>query len=403
MDSYLARIAAEKRNIEALENQKKVQEYLIRIGELANVELEDNYRYSSGVKKKNKGFFLDDTLKRNLDNFLITAVDAKWDSVLILSGMEGSGKTIFSSAICKYLDPTFPGPLIDEGKTPRRRIDRVVFSPQDFFTAVDTAKPKQAIQFDEAILGLMAGDAGMSIQKMLMKKITLIRKKQLYIILVIPSIFSVRMPIAVQRSRYLIHTFSPDGITRGRFKFYNYPRKRALYIKGKRDYNQDSVEPNFMGSFANTNGLFYDEDEYDKKKEHAIQTLMDDSSGSKGVKSSKMYLKASSHRNLLLFYIRSLLEGSHESKQRLQKLIEYHSLYANAKKTTEMLNTPKLNKILKEIFGKHLNLSNRLLLEYLKQGETYAGGKGDLLDEEEPGEIGVINTPKEEEDAPKEE
>ena len=309
-----------------------------------------------------------------------------------------SGKTIFASTICKYVDPTFPGPLIDESKSPRRRPERIVFSPQDFYNAVDTAKPKQAIQFDEAILGLMAGDAGMSIQKMLMKKITLIRKKQLYIILVIPSIFSVRMPIAVQRSRYLIHTFSPDGITRGRFKFYNYPRKRNLYIKGKRDYNQDSVEPSFIGSFVNTNGLFYDEDEYDKKKEYAIQHMMDDKGGKKaGPKANKLYIKTAAQRNLLLLYFKNLIEGGHESKEKMQKLIEYHSLYSNAKKTTDMLNTPKFSKILSEVFGDHLKINSRSLLEYLKKGETYLASKGALLDEEEDetSEKGSKEEPKE--------
>jgi hypothetical protein len=278
-----------------------------------------------------------------------------------------SGKTTIASAISKYLDPTFPGELLNDG-THRRHPERIVFSAEQFSDAVRKSKPKQAIQFDEAILALMAGDAGSTIQKMLMKEITLIRKKQLYIVLVIPSIFSMRMPIAAQRSRFLIHTYSPNGIDRGYFKFYNYPTKRQLYIKGKKDFNQDCIEADFEGSFADTEGLFYDHGEYDKKKEHAIRAIAD--SGQRKVAGSDEY-KTVGQRNLLLYYIYTLLGDDQKGKEQLEKIVELHNQYATATKATEKFSVNKYNKWLKEVFGEHMSMSYTAVSDYLKDAVEY--------------------------------
>lgn len=282
--------------------------------------------------------------------------------------MEGSGKTTFGGAIAKYLDPTFPGPLIND-KTPRRRCDRIVFSPQQFFDAVDASEPKQSILFDEAILGLMAGDAGMNIQKMLMKKLTLIRKKQLYILMVIPSIFSMRMQIAVNRSRFLIHTYSPDGIRRGYFKFYNYPTKRMLYMKGKRDVNQDAVEADFRGTFVDTETLFYDQHEYDRKKEEAITNLTI-TPGKKGAMGGTNY-RTEGQRNLLLSFIYSIIEGTPIGKVQLEYLVQLHNQYAAATKSHDKLNPSKFRDYLEKTFGEHLKLSDGTVREYLKAAQEY--------------------------------
>lgn len=278
-----------------------------------------------------------------------------------------SGKTTFSGAISRYLDPTWPGELIDD-KSARRHCDRIVFSPQQFFDIVDSSEPKQAILFDEAILGLMGGDSGTHIQKMLMKKLTLIRKKQLYIIMVIPSIFSMRMQIAVNRSRFLIHTYTPDGIRRGYMKFYNYPTKRLLYMKGKRDVNQDAVEADFRGTFVDTESLFYSTHEYDVKKEAAINNLTLSSKGkSQGLKE----YKTEGQRNLLLSYIFSLLEGQPIGKQQLEYIVKLHNEFAQAVKPHDRLNPSKFKDFLDKTFGEHMEIGDATLREYLKKAAEY--------------------------------
>jgi len=367
-DSVYARVRAEKLNTESLLKQQEVIDYLARTGELKGVCLDEKFVYHSGNVKVNQGFFLEQTLKNNLDNYLIPAVALRWDGVFLITGIEGSGKTTFGATIAKYLDPTFPGERINE-KTARRHVDRIVFSPQQFFEAVDKSSPKQVIQFDEAILGLMAGDASMNIQKMLMKKLTLIRKKQLYIVMVIPSIFSMRMQIAVNRSRFLLHTYSPDGIKRGYFKFYNFPTKRMLYMKGKRDANQDAVTADFRGTFVDTEGLFYDINEYDRKKEEAINSLTA-VPGKKGQIGTMSY-KTEGQRNLLLSFIYSILEGTPIGKNQLEYMVQLHNQYAAATKPSERLNPSKFRDYLEKTFGEHLKLGDGMVREYLRAAQEY--------------------------------
>ncbi len=219
-----------------------------------------------------RGFYMDANLKSNIDNYFIKAVDVKWDCVVLNTGMEGSAKTTSAAAIAHYIDPTFPGELIGDG-SPRRHIDRVVFTFDQLIKAIDNAKPKQAIQFDEAVMAMNAQDASSEIQKILIKKMTMIRKKQLFIFILIPKIFMLRRYFAVSRARAMIHMYTPDGISRGYFRFYNYEDKRKLYFKGFKEWDDHAAPPSFKGRTTDTSWYFYDENEYEKKKDEAIEQL----------------------------------------------------------------------------------------------------------------------------------
>jgi len=384
-DSIIARIQAEKDNAASQIKMEEILEYLKKTDQLKEVNLDEKYVYETGNVKKNQGFFMDGILKDNLDKFLVRAVDNKWDGIFLVTGNEGSGKSTIAASICKYLDPTFPGEPIGDG-TARRHPDRVVFTPAQFSEAIAKSKPKQAIQFDEAILGLMAGDAGMNVQRMLMKEITLIRKKQLYIALVIPSIFSMRMPIAAQRSRFLIHTYSPDGIERGFFKFYNYRTKRQLYMKGKKDFNQEAVEKDFRGAFMDTEGLFYKHAEYDHKKETAIRNLTMESMNKKGNGGRDDFnnYKTAGQRNLLLYYIYIILEGGLTGKVHLEHLVKLHNQYGTVTNSKEKLSVNKYRDWLEQVFGEHLKLSEHSIRAFLKDAVEYTSKPVEpLIDENE--------------------
>lgn len=127
--------------------------------------------------------------------------------------------------------------------------------------------------FDEFVMGGLAQEASSSNQQALIKMLTTIRKKRLYLILVIPYFFMLRMYFAVGRSRCLIHCYSDDGVSRGKFMFFSYVRKKDLYFYGRKFYSYKGATANFIGDFSNTNGYFYDIDEYDKKKEATIQEI----------------------------------------------------------------------------------------------------------------------------------
>lgn len=200
------------------------------------------------------GKYFDGYLKDNLD-ILIKAVDLKWDGVLYLSGYEGDGKSTLASQICWYLDRDFS-------------MKNVVFNGEQFMHACLNAKPKQAILFDEAYLAFTNKSIASKEARFLTSMLTMIRKKQLFIIIVAPTFFDIQKYIAIHRSRALIHVYSVD-LKRGYFGLFNRKTKHKLYMKGKRDNNIYAVKPNLTGSFGKWFPL--DEVEYDARKEEAIQ------------------------------------------------------------------------------------------------------------------------------------
>jgi len=228
--------------------------------------------YTKSNGRKFEGFYLDENLESNLRLFAVKAVKRKFDCIGLISGMEGSGKSTLGGTISKYVDPTFPGEPLNDG-TPRRKCDRIVFTSKQINEAIDKAKPGQAILIDEAIITMGSQDAGSDIQKTLIKKFVTIRKKRLYIFIIIPSIFLLRKYFAIFRTRFLLHCTLLDGITRGNFNFFSYKTKRDLYIYGIKEFDQGCTRPSFPGRFTDTEGFFYDPVEYDKKKEAAIKEI----------------------------------------------------------------------------------------------------------------------------------
>lgn len=246
-----------------------------------------------------RGFEFDDNLYANLKNYLIPAVEKKWDAIGLITGMEGSGKSTMAFTIAYTCDPTFD-------------IDRVVFTPEQLLKAIDKAKIGQAIVFDEAVMGMMSQDASTQIQSVLIKKFVTIRKKRLFIFLVIPSIFLLRKYFAIFRTRFLLHTFSPDGINRGFFKFYGYTKKRQLYVRGLKEFDQGIIREDFQGRFKDTAGFFFDVNEYEVKKDDAIQMLTNQLETQKRL--TPMHLKSIAERDFLLIIAYNLYKYNVETK-----------------------------------------------------------------------------------------
>lgn len=249
------------------------------------------YKEQSG--RLRPGFYMNQWLKDNIDNYFIKAVEAKWDCVVLITGMEGSAKSTNAMTIAAYIDPTFPGELVPEPVQKEdekvrefnkrherwspawRTTDRIVFTFDQFIKAIDTSLPRQCIVFDEAVNAMNSQDASSEMQKILVKKMTMIRKKRLYIFICIPTIFMLRRYFAVARARALIHFYSPDGISRGVFRFYNYEDKRKLYFRGFKEWDMHAAKESFKGDARDTTGFYFDMDDYEAKKDAAIKELTD--------------------------------------------------------------------------------------------------------------------------------
>ena len=84
----------------------------------------DDKIYINKHDKEHTGFYMDGYLKDNLETYLIGGVKRKWDGVVLVTGIEGSGKTTIASTICSFCDPNFT-------------LKKLVFTVPQFFDAVD--------------------------------------------------------------------------------------------------------------------------------------------------------------------------------------------------------------------------------------------------------------------------
>lgn len=223
------------------------------------------------LKVTDKKYSMNEMLKINLE-YLNKAVNAKWDCIILIDGVEGSGKTSFGSQI---------GYFFSHINKRSFSVRNIVFTAQQFEHAVTTFHPHSTIIWDEAVFGAMATEWASIVNKTITKLLVTIRKRQLFIIIIIPYIFMLQAYLAVGRTRCLLHVHTPDGIKRGYFKFYNYTGKQFLYFKNKKFYTYKGVDPIFIGTFAKSNGFFFDENKYEEKKDLAINDLVSQDSKSK--------------------------------------------------------------------------------------------------------------------------
>ena len=199
-------------------------------------------------------FYMDGYLNKNLTTAK-KIIKKDWDMVIVVDGAEGSGKSVLSQQAAYFCDPTL-------------NLDRIVFTPNEFRKAIIKAKPYQAVIYDEAYTGLSARATMSMINRALVSMLAEIRQKNLFVFVVMPTFFDLDKYVALWRSRALINVYTGDNFERGFFKFFNKSRKKDLYINGKKYYNYNKPDANFIGRFPNHYTV--DEVAYKKKKRNSL-------------------------------------------------------------------------------------------------------------------------------------
>jgi len=75
------------------------------------------------------------------------------------------------------------------------------------------------------------------------------RQLNLFMLIIIPNFFQLPMPYAVSRSLFFVDVKFQGEFERGFFSFYNFKKKKTLYIKGKKTHDYNVVKPDFYGRF----------------------------------------------------------------------------------------------------------------------------------------------------------
>tara|TARA_R100001594_G_scaffold147038_1_gene199436 strand:- start:3426 stop:4337 length:912 start_codon:yes stop_codon:yes gene_type:complete len=155
-----------------------------------------------------------------LHNNLISAkslIKEDWDFLYVIDGDVGCGKSVLAQQIAYF---------VSEG---RLTLKQICFTPDQFRSAILNAEKYEAIVFDEAFRGL-AGRASLSkVNKDIVELLNEIRQKNLFIFIVLPSMWDLDKYITQHRCSGVFHVYylpykKADGSwsrERGHVKFYN--------------------------------------------------------------------------------------------------------------------------------------------------------------------------------------
>lgn len=184
------------------------------------------------------GLYLDDRLRSDLDRVCGRVVENDEDRFFVVDGREGSGKSVLAMQLAGYVDPSFC-------------LERVVFTSDDFKSAIMSAKRGQAIVFDEAFNGLSSKGSVSKENKRLVKLLMECRQKNLIVFIVMPMFFILERYVAIFRASGLFHTYRSKDGKRGFWMFFNFKAKKQLYIEGSKKYwSYDSPRASYRGVFS---------------------------------------------------------------------------------------------------------------------------------------------------------
>lgn len=207
----------------------------------------------NGVKDT---LYVDKGLYRNLSTIVIPALQQQdKDRMEIVDGSEGSGKSVFAMQLGFMVDPSLT-------------LERICFSAEEFVKAVRGAKPFQCVIFDEAFRGLSSRAALDATNRAIITMFMEMRQKNLFVIIVLPTIFLLDRYVTMFRSKGLFHVYTNKG-RRGCWRYYNFQKKKELLILGRKMMDYNSVRVGFRGRF--TGKYVIDEVAYRQKKKDAFE------------------------------------------------------------------------------------------------------------------------------------
>ncbi len=204
-----------------------------------------------------KDLYLDGYLKFNLD-LAIGQLRRDFDQVWFIDGTEGSGKSTLAKGLAYY---------VNKVETRHTLINRICLTPEEFDKVILSAEKYEAVVLDEAFSGMSASGTMSKINRVLQRRFTEIRAKNLFVFILAPSFMDIMRYFAIWRSKCLLHVYLGKKQQRGFFSFYGEVKKRKLYMLGKKNfYSYKSVAPQFTGRFTAKLKNLIDDDAYTKKK-----------------------------------------------------------------------------------------------------------------------------------------
>lgn len=219
----------------------------------------EKYPLGSLPRQKTAGRYIDGYLYENLRPLAKKIVnDMTWLAIIYSSTLEvGTGKSVFAQQLAEaYLDLVYEEHGIKNDFTK----ENLVFRPKKLIEQAFKVPKYSVIVLDEWEDAHYWSALGMSLRQFFRK----CRQLNLFMIVIIPNFFEMPKSYAISRSIFAVDVWFAEDFERGYFSFYNYDRKKDLYIKGKKMMNYKVCRPNFVGRFLD--GYAMSDEEYRRLK-----------------------------------------------------------------------------------------------------------------------------------------
>lgn len=221
--------------------------------------LENKYPLGSIPGQRTPGRYIDGALHENIKILARNiANDMTFMMVISSSTLEvGTGKSTLAQQICEdYTD------LVNQyhGTNLEFTTNNIVWRPKELIERAFKVPKYSALLLDEWDDLHYWSELGISLRQFFRK----CRQLNLFMIIICPNFFQLPMAYAVSRSIAFIDVKFEGEFQRGFFAFYNFEKKKNLYIFGKKTLNYHATKPDFNGRFLG--GYAVDKDEYLKAK-----------------------------------------------------------------------------------------------------------------------------------------
>jgi len=210
-------------------------------------------KFTNPETKKPDSFYMENRLFENIQKIKKNLNNKDEDYVCVVDGREGSGKSVFAMQL---------GCAVDS----HLNLSRITMNAEQFKNAIFNAKKGQAVIFDEAFTGLSSRSSMSEVNRLIVSMMMMMRQKNLFVIIVLPSFFMLDKYCALFRSRSLIHIHKKKD--RRRFMVFNHKKKMQVYLTGKQTYSFGKNRTSFNGRFYGK--YIINEDEYREKKAKAL-------------------------------------------------------------------------------------------------------------------------------------
>jgi len=224
-------------------------------------------------------FYMDNALKKKIDLMIkrCTQKNPKKDSLLLIEGGEGEGKSNFSFQIGYYTSYI----------TGREFSSKNVFFHADKLLKFAQETENQIIIYDEPSLDMMGAEWWKQEQLNIVKLLMTARKKRHFFIFNLTKFYKFQEYIVVDRAMGMIHVYSRKEIEPGRFVFIKRKAIEIMYNTYRKNKQRLYKKyTSLRGTFPDFVEGTMDIENYERNKNAAIMSI-----GTKKVNKDKEYLK----------------------------------------------------------------------------------------------------------------